>query len=114
MQKGATIQSGPGISMNSHVAEDHYVWANHRLCNNLVTPREESDYGYVDLDDLREGDCVRLCLSRDGELEFFVNDESQGIAAKNIYTRDTDIIYAIVDHYAKCVATVITKAGECS
>ncbi len=38
--------------------------------------------------------------------------ESQGIAAKNIYTRDTDF-YAVVDHCGHCVSTVITKAGEC-
>ena len=109
--KGITIDH-LSIPENSYNAKDHCVWAGKTLCNNLVTPREKSDYGYVDLDDLREGDCVRLCLSRDGELEFFVNGESQGIAAKNIYTRDTDI-YAVLDHYAKCVATVITKAGEC-
>ena len=112
-KKGATIQSGPGIPKNSLDSKDHYVWADCRLFNNLVTPRENSDYGYVDLDDLREGDCVGLRLSRDGTLEFFVNGESQGIAAKNIYTRDTDF-YAIVDHCYNCVATVITKAGECS
>jgi neuralized-like protein 4 len=106
------IESGPGIPKDFYDADYHCVWSSQRLFNNLITPRERSDYGYVDLDDLREGDCVGLRLSRDGELEFTVNGESQAIAAKNIYTRDTDV-YAIVDHCGQCVATVITKAGEC-
>ena len=111
-KKGVPIESGPGIPVQSHYAEYHCVWTDRRLINKFVTPGESSDYGYVDLDDLREGDCVGLRLSQDGVLEFTVNGESQGIAAKNIYTRDTDV-YAVVDHYARCVATVITKAGEC-
>jgi neuralized-like protein 4 len=116
-KKGKRIESGSSIPTDSYGAEYHCVWGEQRafsgvLSNNLVTPGEESDYGYVNLDDLREGDCVGLCLSRDGVLEFTVNGESQGIAAKNIYTRDTDV-YAVVDHFGCCVATVITKAGEC-
>ena len=110
--KGVSIESGPDIPKDSEYAEYHYVWTGQTLSYNLVTPREVSDYGYVDLDDLREGDCVGLRLSQDGVLEFTVNGESQGIAAKNIYTRDTDV-YAVVDHYGRCFATVITKAGEC-
>ena len=112
-KKGVPIESGPSIPHDSEYAANHCVWIDQRLFNNLVTPREESDYGYVDLDDLREGDCVGLRLSQDGVLEFFVNGESQGIAVKNIYTRNSDV-YAVVDHYGSCVATVITKAGECS
>ena len=111
--KETPIKSDSSIPNESYNAEHHCVWAGQRLSNNLVTPGEESDYGYVDLCDLREGDCIGLRLSRDGVLEFFVNGESQGIAAKNIYTRDTDI-YSVIDHYGCCVATVITKAGESS
>ena len=111
-KKAVPIESGPFIPEDSYCAEYHCVWSGQRLSNNLVTPGEESDYGYVDLDDLREGDCVGLRLSQGGVLEFTVNGESQGIATKNIYTRDTDV-YAVVDHYGHCVATVITKAGEC-
>ena len=109
---GVMIESGPGIPVESYNAKYHCVWAGQRLFNNLVTSGENPDYGYVNLHDLREGDCVGLRLSQDGVLEFTVNGESQGIAAKNIYTRDTDV-YAIVDHCGCCVATVITKAGEC-
>ena len=111
-KKGVPIESGPGIPKDSYDTKYHCVWAGQRLSNNLVTPGKHSDYGYVDLRDLCEGDCVGLRLSQGGVLEFTVNGESQGIAAKNIYTRDTNV-YAVVDHYARCVATVITKAGEC-
>ena len=110
-KKDVPIEHGPSIPSDSRYAANHCVWSNRQLWNNAVSPSEKSDYGYVDLDDLREGDCVGLRLSQDGVLEFFVNDESQGIAAKNIYTRNSDV-YAVVEHNANCVATVITKAGE--
>ena len=110
-EKGVPIEPGPSIPSDSQYAANHCVWIDTELYNNIVTPGEESEYGYVDLYDLREGDCVGLRLSQDGVLEFFVNGESQGIAAKNIYTRNSDV-YAVVDHYGQCFATVITKAGE--
>ena len=110
-KKGVPIEPGPNIPRDSYDAANHYVWVNQQLFKNLVTPSEHSDYSYVDLDDLREGDCVGLRLSQEGALEFFVNGESQGIATKNIYTRNSDV-YAVVDHNGECVATVITKAGE--
>ena len=98
-------------------AVDHRVWCSwygQKLLNNLVTPYEVSDYGNVDLDDLSEGDRVGLCLSENGVLEFFVNGENQGIAARDIYTRNSDV-YAHLEicyHRSIMVATVITKAGE--
>ena len=113
--KGVAIESGPSIPSDSHCATNHCVWFQERLHNNLVTRSSDGPYlpvyGNVNLDDLQEGDCVGLCLSQDGVLEFTVNGESQGVVAKNIYTRDSDV-YAVVDHYGSCVATVITKAGE--
>ena len=111
-KKGVPIEPGPSIPSYPYNAANHCVWIDYRLFNNIVTPSEKSEYGYVNLDDLREGDCVGLRLSQNGVLEFFVNGESQGVAAKNIYTRNSDV-YAVVEHYGQCVATVITKAGEC-
>ena len=111
-EKGEPIAFSRGIPSNSYYGVDYCVWCGFQLHNNLAQPSEKYEYGYVDLEHLREGDCVGLCLSQDGVLEFFVNGESQGIAAKNIYTRGTDI-YAVVDHHGSCFATVITKAGEC-
>ena len=112
-KKGVPIESGPGIPEDSRYTKYHLVWSDQRIDNNLFTPGEWSNYGYVDLRDLCEGDCVGLRLSQGGVLEFTVNGESQGIAAKNIYTRDTESdVYAVVDHCGSCIATVITKAGE--
>ena len=113
-KKGVTIKSSD-IPDNSSCAVNHFIWIDYQLCNNQFTVADNDkwpDYGFVDLNDLREGDCVGLCLSQDGVLEFTVNGESQGTAATNIYDRNTDI-YAVVEHWNKCVATVITKAGEC-
>ena len=109
-KKGVPIES-VSIPSDSEHAMNHFVWVDQRLCNNLVTPGEERDYGYVDLNDLREGDCVGLRLSEDGVLEFTVNGESQDVAEKDIYNRYTDV-YAFVDHYGNCVATVIKKSGK--
>ena len=113
-KKGVTIKS-IDIPGNPSSAMNHFIWTDHQLCNNHFTVTDIdklSDYGFVDLNDLRDGDCVGLSLSQDGVLEFTVNGESQGTAATNIYNRNTDV-YAIVDHWDNCVATVITKAGEC-
>ena len=113
-KKGVPIKSGPRVLSASHLAANHCVWNSQRLWNNISIPKKVSGYryGYVDLNDLRDGDRVGLRLSQaSGVLEFFVNGESQGIAAENVYTRNSDI-YAVVDHHGQCVATVITKAGE--
>ena len=111
-EEGERIESGPSIPGEMFSAVNRFIWSGEHVHNNLVTPSECFKYGYVDLRDLREGDCIGLYLSQDGVLEFFVNGESQGIASENIYTRNTDV-YAVVDHYSSCFATVITKAGEC-
>ena len=111
-KKGVPIKS---IDIPSHPynAINHFVWTNNQLFNNLVdVAGKQRDYGYVDLFDIREGDCIGLRLSQDGLLEFTVNGKGQGLATRNIYTRDTDV-YAFVNHWGKRVATVITKAGEC-
>ena len=109
-KKGVPVESGPHIPSKCRGAVNHCVWSGQWLHYNLATRNELSEYGSVNLDDLREGDRVGLRLSEDGVLEFTVNGENQGIAAENIYTRNTDT-YAVVDHFGSCVATEITKAG---
>ena len=99
------------VPSNIYGIKNYCSWSSQQLRNDLVTPSYISDYGYVDLDDLCERDCAGLRISQDGVLEFTVNGESQGIAAENIYTRDTDV-YAVVNHDGSCFATVVTKAGE--
>ena len=108
-EKGVPIESIPSDAWG---AVNHCVWSGQELWDGLVTHSGVSaEYGHVNLLDLRKGDCIGLHLSRNGVLEFFVNGESQGTAAKNIYTGNTDV-YAVVDHRCNCVATVITKAGK--
>lgn len=110
-KKGVSIdhESGPQSIYNK---SQRVVWVDHQLYNNIATPSgKPSEYGYINLSDLRVEDCIGLCLSKDGLLEFTVNGEGQGIAAKKVYSRNSDI-YAVVDHYGSCVATVVTKAGE--
>ena len=116
-KKGMSIDSGKGVPFAGD-NYDYFTWSGVHVLDHSFTSFTENNinidqfmYGSVDLRDLREGDRVGLRISEDGALEFTVNGEGQGIAAKNIYTRDSDV-YAVVDHYGQCVATVITKAGN--
>ena len=106
------LVGGPCIPRYSPEGVDHCVWSSDKIHNRLNTPAVESTYtGAINLDDLREGDRVGLRLSNDGVLVFFVNGKSQGVAAENIYDKEFDV-YAVVDHYANCKSTVITRAGR--
>ena len=111
-KKDMPLVGGPSIPRYSPEGVDHCVWSSDKIHNRLNTPAVESNYNSgVNLDDLREGDRVGLRLSHDGVLVFFVNGKSQGVAAENIYDKTCDV-YAVVDHYANCKATVITRAGK--
>lgn len=110
-KKDVPLVTGTSIPRYSPEGVDHCVWSSDKLHNRLVNPVVESNYGNTNLDDLREGDRVGMRLSHDGVLVFFVNGKSQGVAAENIYDRNCDV-YAVVDHYANCRATVITRAGK--
>lgn len=55
-------------------------------------------YG-MDLDKLKEGDRVGVMRTSQGDLIFYINGESQGIAANNI----PKPVYALVNLYGKCV-----------
>lgn len=55
-------------------------------------------YG-IDLDKLKEGDRVGVMRTSQGDLIFYINGESQGIAASNI----PNPVYALVNLYGKCV-----------
>ena len=54
-------------------------------------------YG-ADLDKLSEGDKVAVVRTHQGDLIFYVNGESQGIAARDIPKN----VYGIVNLYGKC------------
>ena len=94
-------------------ASGHCVWSSKTLYNRLKSNRngdQEREYGSIDLDSLREGDRLGLSLSHDGKLTFFVNGESQGLAAQGVYEEGYDV-YAVVDLYGNCKAIAITRAG---
>lgn len=55
-------------------------------------------YG-IDLDKLKEGDRVGVMRTSQSDLIFYINGESQGIAANNI----PNPVYALVNLYGKCV-----------
>lgn len=88
----------------------HCVWSSDKLHNRLTNCFTEQPYGLVNLDELRAGDRLGMRITYDGTLEFFVNGRYQGIAADRIYQRGYDV-YAVVDHYANCKATRITRSG---
>ena len=73
-EKGVPIEFIPS---DAYGAVNHCVWSGQLLWNSLFTSRGESEYGYVNLSDLGQGDCVGLCISRDGVLEFTVNGETE-------------------------------------
>ena len=97
---------------NTNYCTQHSNNGPNQLENKLVgySGPTKKKYGYADLDDLHEGDCLGLWVSLDGVLTFFVNGKSQGVAAQGVY-QDGDDLYAVVDVYAKCNAVRITRAG---
>lgn len=100
------------IPRYSPEAKEYCMWCANKLHDHMVTMRDQ-EYGEVNLDDLREGDRLGLRLRRDGTLNFLVNGRAQGLAVKNVYKRGWNV-YVVVDHYANCRATKITKAGVCT
>lgn len=109
---GRSVQTSK-IPRYSPEAADHCVWSSDKVHNRLRSNQngtQEKQYGRLDLDMLREGDRLGLRLSHDGVLTFFVNGKCQGVAAEKIYEKGHDV-YVVVDHYANCKATVITRAG---
>ncbi|XP_067005004.1 neuralized-like protein 4 [Anabrus simplex] len=62
-------------------------------------------YG-IDLDKLTEGDRIGVMRTSEGELVFYVNGVSQGVAAEDLPSR----VFAVVDMYGKCAQVSITDA----
>lgn len=56
------------------------------------------EYYGADLDKLEEGDRVGVCRTAQSELIFYINGESQGVAAINIPKH----VFALVNLYGKC------------
>ena len=91
-------------------SSDHCVWCASKL-HDHVTTMTEVTYGERTLDDLKEGDRLGIMITSKGVLHFLVNGKPQGIATHNIYRTGHDV-YVVVDHYANCKATRITRASE--
>lgn len=100
-----------GIPRYSPEGTHHCVWSSDKMHNRLTENFTEQHYGQVNLDDLRTGDRLGMRLNHDGTLEYFVNGQYQGLAMEGVYEKGYDV-YPIVDHYANCKATKITRAGK--
>ncbi|KAI4464530.1 neuralized [Holotrichia oblita] len=61
-------------------------------------------YG-IDLDKLSQDDRVGLMRTSEGDLMFYINGDSQGVAVEGV----PPILYAVVDLYGKCVQVTITS-----
>ncbi|CAG9771302.1 unnamed protein product [Ceutorhynchus assimilis] len=61
-------------------------------------------YG-ADLDTLNQFDRIGLMKTSEGDLIFYINGESQGVAAEGL----PNTVYALVDLYGKCVQVSITS-----
>ncbi|CRK92215.1 CLUMA_CG005699, isoform A [Clunio marinus] len=63
------------------------------------------EYYGGDLDKLNEGDRVGVMRTSTGDLIFFINGESQGVAAREIPKN----IYALINLYGKCGQVTVTS-----
>ena len=68
-------------------------------------------YGYVNLGDLKQDDRIGLQLSAEGELSFFVNGMSQGVAAYGVYDSQYDV-YGFIELVEGHRAVELTRAGK--
>ena len=107
-EKKMTVSDVPRYSYN---APNHFVWFGVLLYNNFSDELVKTRYGDQDLDDLREDDRVGLSLNKNGDLSFLINGRLQGVACRNIVSEDHNL-FAVVDHYGKCVETRITRSGK--
>lgn len=89
---------------------DHCVWCASKL-HDHITNMAEVSYGDRTLDELREGDRLGIQITTQGELKYLLNGKIQGIATTDVYRPGYDV-YAVVDHYANCKATKITRASK--
>ncbi len=110
---GHSLQS-KDIPRYSPEGMNHCVWSSDKIHNRLHPSQPnlfEKSYGKRNLDELVTGDRLGLRLSSDGRLVFFINGKCQGLAAESVYELGYDV-FPVVDHYANCKATVVSRAGK--
>lgn len=106
--KELTVSDVPRYSPD---AIGYCVWCADKFYDNFKMEKSESSYGGKSLDSLRAGSRVGLRIDGSGSLSFLVDGHSQGIASKNVVSKGHKL-YVVVDHYANCIETRITRAGE--
>ena len=89
------------------------VWwqCDNRLFSSQDSPSERH-YGNVNLRHLVVGDKIGLQIDKDGDLTFFFNGRSQGLATKNCFFHDDQDLYAVVDLKHNSHALRVTRAGR--
>lgn len=78
--------------------------------NNMGGVHMLRHYGWVNLDELKKDDRMGLQLTLDGDLSFFVNGISQGLAAECIYKEGYDV-FCFIELVEGCQAIEVTRAG---
>lgn len=81
-----------------------WVWSS---CSLHVGADIKISYGRVNLENIKKGDRIGMVVSSEGQLNFMVNEEPQGIAANRLYNTD-DLVYGFVDHYGQAVTSTIS------
>ena len=106
-----------GIPKQSEHRDNSCVWFRssfkHRteFQNNFGSVHMLRYYGRTDLGELQKGDRVGLRVSLDGELSFFVNGSSQGVAAEGIYREGCDM-FCFIEMVEGCEAVEVTRASK--
>ncbi|XP_060517593.1 neuralized-like protein 4 isoform X2 [Cylas formicarius] len=84
IQSGSWILSGTSVFKNGNCLVENYG---------------------PDLDKINQNDRIGLVRTSEGDLIFYINGESQGVAVEGL----PNSVYAIVDLYGKCVQVSITS-----
>lgn len=107
------------ISSDHEKSKMHYrgteldvMWQHGYQLVSSLHKRPQRYYGDVDLYHIRSGDRVGLKVDGNGELTFFMNGKSQGVAASGVYSKHGDQeVYVIVGVSNNDYSVRITRAG---
>lgn len=102
--KKSDLPTRSEFSDNCCVLWKSYVW------NNLGSQLKTSKYTSVNLCETKQGDRVGVGLTNEGDLLFFLNGKSHGVAVWNVCRKGYDL-YPVVDVANACLAIRITTAG---
>lgn len=91
-------------------SSNYCVWHNSAVWNNFSVIHTKMSYGSVHLSTMKPGDKVGFTITLAGDLAFFVNDECQGLAARNIYLESCDL-YAVATLLESCDSVSVVKSG---